>query len=122
MLWRLLWRINRLTRNTTANITLNGGAEYGYVKAYTIDAETADIIDISESADITLSGNKVTYDMAPESVSLLVIAKDESTAQSLTSSPVNVTPWIISGITALAVIVAIGAVVGIRKHSAAKKL
>lgn len=60
--------------------------------------------------------------MAPESVSLLVIAKDESTAQSLTSSPVNLTPWVISGITALAVIVAIGAVVGIRKHSATKKL
>lgn len=108
--------------NTIANITLDGGAEYGYVKAYTIDAETADIIDISESADIALSGNKVTYNMAPESVSLLVIAKDERTAQSLTSSPVNVTPWVISGIAALAVIVAIGAVVGVRKHSAAKKL
>lgn len=101
--------------STTANITLDNGAEYGYVKVYTIDAETAEILDVSDSANIVLSGNKVSYEMKPQSVSLLVVAKDESAAQAVAAKQTNTAPLIIAGIAALAVVVLICAVIIIKK-------
>lgn len=103
--------------NTTANITLDNGAEYSYVKVYTVDAATAEIIDVSDSADITLTGNKVSCEMKPQSVSLLVVAKYESAAQAVAAKQTNTAPLIIAGIAALAVAVLICVVIIIKKRT-----
>lgn len=60
---------------TTTAIALKGG-NFGVVRGYTVDPETAEIV--KGSADkIALNDNNVNYEMEPQSASLLVIAKDE---------------------------------------------
>lgn len=103
--------------NTTANITIDDGTEYDDVRVYTIDAKTAKIVDISDNADIAFSGNRISYQMEPQSVSLLVITKSESAAQAASAETVSAMPWFAAGTAALAVIVVlIGAAIYMKKR------
>ena len=84
---------------TTTEITLNGG-KYGVVKGYTVDPETAEIVEVSADK-IVLNDNKVDYEMAPQSVSLLVIAKDEGAIARTSKKTGNAKiPLIITGVVA----------------------
>ncbi len=63
---------------TTANITIEGETDYGYVHLYGLDSTIAAISDLTDNSDsVTISGDTITYEMEPESVSLLVIGKNE---------------------------------------------
>lgn len=84
---------------TTAAIALNDG-NYGVVKGYTVDPETAEIVEVGADK-ITLNDNKVDYEMAPQSVSLLVIAKDEGAIARTSKKTGNAKiPLIITGVVA----------------------
>lgn len=62
--------------NTLANITLP--EEYSYVHVYGINNMAAQVFDMGETNPaVTISGNTVSYDMKPKTVSMLVIAKDK---------------------------------------------
>lgn len=64
-------------KNTVANITLP--EEYSYVHAYGINNMASMVFDLGDSNPaISISGNKITYEMAPKTVTMLVIAKDKS--------------------------------------------
>lgn len=68
------------SEKTTARIALEGG-DYGCVKVYNISSASPEIADITNSGKVSIEGNVVTYEMEPETVSLLVIAKDEMSAK-----------------------------------------
>lgn len=62
---------------TTANIKIEGG-DYSYVHLYGINNFAPQVFDMTDSSEaITVSGDTVTYEMEPETVSMLVIAKDK---------------------------------------------
>lgn len=70
---------------TTANIDL--GSEYKYAHLYGINSMAADIFDMTDSnSAVTISGDKISLEMEPRTVSLLVIAKDKD---ALTKSAAN---------------------------------
>lgn len=63
---------------TTANIKIEGG-DYSYVHLYGINNFSPQVFDMTDSnSAVTVSGDTVTYEMEPETVSMLVIAKDKS--------------------------------------------
>lgn len=66
---------------TTANINLGG--EYGYAKLYGLSSMAAQVFEMgdSENGAVTLSGDTLTYEMEPETVSLIVIGKDKNSAE-----------------------------------------
>lgn len=66
------------SENTTAKITLD--SEYNYVHLYGLGSMAALVFDLgdSDNGNVDISGNTITYEMKPETVSLLVIAKDKS--------------------------------------------
>ncbi len=71
--------------NTVANITLP--EEYSYVHAYGINNMAAQVFDFGESNPaISISGNKISYDMKPKTVSMLVIGKDKAAVEKLTQT------------------------------------
>ncbi len=62
---------------TTANINISGG-EYGYVHLYGLNSFAPQVFDMTDSNPaITISGDTITYEMEPETVSMLVIGKDK---------------------------------------------
>ncbi len=63
---------------TTANIKLNG--EYGYAHLYGLSSMAAQVFDMgdSENGAVTLSGDTLTYEMEPETVSMIVIGRDKN--------------------------------------------
>lgn len=64
---------------TTANIKLGGGKEYSYVHLYGLSEMAPGVFDMSDSNPaVTISGDTITYEMEPETVSLLVIGKDKN--------------------------------------------
>ena len=64
---------------TTANIKLVDDAGYEYVHLYCLNSSYAAISDLTDNSDaVTVSGDTITYEMEPESVSLLVIGKDKA--------------------------------------------
>ncbi len=65
---------------TAARIALEGG-DYRCVKVYNISSASPEIVDITNSGRATIEGNIVTYEMEPETVSLLVISKDEKSVK-----------------------------------------
>lgn len=71
-----------LSEKTTARIALDGG-DYGCVKVYNISSASPEIADITNSGKASIEDNIVTYEMEPESVSLLVIAKNEKSVKSV---------------------------------------
>ncbi|WP_295158211.1 glycoside hydrolase family 44 protein [uncultured Ruminococcus sp.] len=63
---------------TTANITIKGG-EYSYCHLYGLNSFAAQVFDMTdENPAVTVSGDTITLEMEPETVSLLVLAKDKS--------------------------------------------
>lgn len=65
--------------NTTANIKLEGDTSYEYVHLYALHSTVATVSDLTDNSDsVTVSGDTITYEMEPESVSLLVIGKDKA--------------------------------------------
>lgn len=66
---------------TTANIKLDD--DYGYVHLYGLSSMAAQVFDMgdSENGAVDISGDTVTYEMEPETVSLLVIAKDKASLE-----------------------------------------
>ncbi len=64
------------SEKTTANIEL--GSEYKYAHLYGINNMAAEIFDMTDqNSAVTISGNKISLEMEPRTVSLLVIAKDK---------------------------------------------
>ena len=62
---------------TTANIKIKGG-EYSYVHLYGLNNFAPQVFDMTDSNPaVQISDNTITYEMEPETVSLLVIAKDK---------------------------------------------
>lgn len=85
---------------TTAEIALNGG-NYSVVKGYTVDPETAEIVEV-DADKIALNNNKVNYEMEPQSVSLLVIARDEGAIAKAAKKAGNAKiPLIVAGVAAV---------------------
>ena len=66
---------------TTAKIKL--GSEYGYAKLYGLSSMAAQVFEMgdSENGAVTLSGDTITYEMEPETVSLIVIGRDKDHAR-----------------------------------------
>lgn len=63
---------------TTANISITGG-EYSYVHLYGLNNFAPEVFDMTDSNPaVTISGDTITYEMEPETVSLLVIGKDKA--------------------------------------------
>ncbi len=75
-----------MSEEILANIHLNKA--FGYVHLYGIDENTAKVIDMGEndSSTITISDTEAKFTMKPESVSLLVIAKDKFSYKKYTSN------------------------------------
>ena len=66
-------------RPTTANISLGG--EYKKAHLYGINSMSAQVFDMTDhNPSVTLSGDSVTLEMQPRTVSLLVLSKDEAGA------------------------------------------
>ena len=85
---------------TTAEIALSS-ENYGVVKGYTVDPETAEIVEVSADK-IMLNGGNVSYEMEPQSVSLLVIAKDEGAIAKTAKKAGNAKiPLIVAGVAAV---------------------
>jgi hypothetical protein len=64
---------------TTANIKIKGG-EYSYVHLYglnNIAPQVFNMKDNTENKSVQVMDNTITYEMEPETVSLLLIAKDK---------------------------------------------
>ena len=62
---------------TTANIKIKGG-EYSYVHLYGLNNFAPQVFDMTDSNNaVQVSDNTIIYEMEPETVSLLVIAKDK---------------------------------------------
>lgn len=62
---------------TTANIKIKGG-DYSYVHLYGMNNLAPQVFDMTDSNPaVTVSGDTITYEMEPETVSMLVIAKDK---------------------------------------------
>lgn len=124
--------------NTTANIKLEGAGNYGYVRLYGLETFSPEVIDFGDdNSAVTVSGDTVSYEMKPRSVSLLVIAKDKAAVDARIPAknkpsptepdPSSVTEnktqnnigWIVGG--AAAALAAVGAVVfGITKKRKVK--
>ena len=65
--------------NTTACIDL--GSEYRYAHLYGINSMAAQVFDMTDSSSaVKLEGSKVTLEMQPRTVSLLVLSKDKPSA------------------------------------------
>ena len=63
---------------TTANITIKGG-DYSYCHLYGLNNFAPQVFDMTDSNPaVTVSGETVTFEMEPETVSMLVLAKDKS--------------------------------------------
>ena len=68
---------------TTANISIAGG-EYSYVHLYGMNSFSPQVFDMTDSNPaVTVSGDTITYEMEPETVSLLVIGKDKNAVDTL---------------------------------------
>lgn len=124
--------------NTTANIKIEGAEEYGYVHLYGLESFSPEVIDFGDdNSAITVSGDTISYEMKPKTVSLLVIAKDKDAVDARISNEPNVPAlpseteevtenkthnnigWIVGG--AFAALAAVGAVIfGILKKRKAK--
>ena len=64
--------------NTEAAIKISGGSEYKYAHLYSMNKMAPKVFDLGEGKDkLTLSGDTVTLTMEPETVSMLVLSKDE---------------------------------------------
>lgn len=110
-------------KNTVANITLP--EEYSYVHAYGINNMASTVFDLGDSNPaISISGNKITYEMAPKTVTMLVIAKDKSCLDKNEASQQDSTKKkeksgisvpVVAGISVGVVAVLAGAVVIIKK-------
>lgn len=112
---------------TTANIKI-GGKDYGYVHLYGLNSISPQVFDMTDSNPaVTFSDDTITYEMEPETVSLLVIGKDknavetsnskDSKADKSDSEKTTKKAGIIIGSVCAAVILAVGAFFGIRKKT-----
>lgn len=62
---------------TTANIKIKGG-EYSYVHLYGLNNFAPQVFDMTDNNQaVQVMDNTITYEMEPETVSLLLIAKDK---------------------------------------------
>lgn len=102
------------SEKTTANIEINGDKDYSYVHVYGIDSSASVLSDITDTANVSISGNTLLYSMEPQTVSLLVIAKDESTAKRQNNNFSGMA-WLIIGISAVIVTVCTIAVLKIKR-------
>ncbi|MBR4554792.1 MAG: glycoside hydrolase, partial [Ruminococcus sp.] len=72
------------TDKTTASIKLEGENEYSYVHLYGLGKMAPGVFDMTDSNPaVSISGDTVTYEMQPETVSLLVIGKDKNAVEQL---------------------------------------
>lgn len=70
------------SEKTTANINISGDNNYKYVHLYGLNSFSPQVFDMTDSnSTVTVSGNAISYEMEPETVSLLVIAKDKAAAE-----------------------------------------
>lgn len=68
--------------NTTANIKIEGAENYGYVHLYGLHSMNPGVFDFRDNnSAVTISEDMITYEMEPETVALLVIAKDKEAAE-----------------------------------------
>lgn len=77
-------------KKTTANISINSGESYGYVHLYGLNSFSPQVFDMTDSnSAVTISGDTITYEMEPETVSLLVIGKDKNAVEKSTNNYSN---------------------------------
>lgn len=106
---------------TTANIKIEDGSNYKNVHIYGVSSTSPEVLDITESCSVSISDDMVSYEMDPKTVSLLVISKEQNPltvpeVQENYDKEVNVKPWMIFGVLAVAA-AGIAAVLRIRKKS-----
>ncbi len=72
---------------TTANIKIEGGENYGYVHLYGLDPMYPGVFDFSDSnSAVTISDGMISYEMAPKTVAMLVIAKNKEAVDARTAA------------------------------------
>lgn len=127
--------------NTTANIKIEGAESYGYVHLYGLHAMNPGVFDFSDSnSAVTISEDMISYEMEPETVALLVIAKDKEAVEARAAAKISekdadavgpelpaeaeiaeeknspsVIGWIIGG--AAAILAAAGAVLAVKRKA-----
>ena len=76
---------------TTANIKIKGG-DYSYVHLYGLNSFAPQVFDMTDTNPaVTVSGDTITYEMEPETVSMLVIAKDKDAVAAVEATAENET-------------------------------
>lgn len=62
---------------TTANIKIEDGSGYKYVRLYGINGTSPTVLDMTDSSSVSISEGTVSYEMEPKTVSMLVLSKNK---------------------------------------------